>query len=105
MTSITITDLNNAKTDVDHIAEISTSVALTATDRLGHVKDTLAGAMYKVSAFNRGLGKRAGLEETRGPQPFIQANLVIQGRLGGHWHYSVSKRRSEKISPLVKAAG
>lgn len=52
MTAISITDLNNAKTDVDHIAEISTSVALTSTDRLGHVKDTLTGAMYKVSAFN-----------------------------------------------------
>ena len=52
MTAISITDLNNAKTDVDHIAEISTSNALTATDRLGNVKDTLVGAMYKVSAFN-----------------------------------------------------
>lgn len=52
MTAISITDLNNAKTDVDHIAEISTSVALTATDRNGNVKDTLTGAMYKVSAFN-----------------------------------------------------
>ncbi len=52
MTAISITDLNNAKTDVDHIASISTSLALTATDRLGNVKDTLAGAMFKVSAFN-----------------------------------------------------
>ncbi len=52
MTAITIADLTNAKTDVDHIADIATSVALTATDRIGHIKDTLTGAMYKVSAFN-----------------------------------------------------
>lgn len=43
MTSITITDLNNAKLDVDHVAAVATSAALTATDRLGHVKRTLAG--------------------------------------------------------------
>ena len=52
MTAITITDLNNAKTDVDHIASIATSTNLTATDRLGNTKDTVAGAMFKVSAFN-----------------------------------------------------
>lgn len=51
MTAITIADLNNAKTDVDHIAEIATSVELTATDRLGHVKDTISGAVYKITAF------------------------------------------------------
>jgi hypothetical protein len=43
MPAITITDLNNAKTDVDHIAAIATSASLTATDRLGNVKKTLAG--------------------------------------------------------------
>ena len=52
MPTITIADLNKAKQDVDHIAELSTSQALTATDRLGNTKDTLAGAMYKISAFN-----------------------------------------------------
>ena len=51
MTAITIADLNNAKTDVDHIADIATSVELTATDRLGHVKDTISGAVYKITAF------------------------------------------------------
>lgn len=45
MTAITITDLNNAKRDVDHIAELATSVALTATDRLGNVKRTISGAL------------------------------------------------------------
>ena len=51
MTAITIADLTNAKTDVDHIAAIATSVELTATDRLGHVKDTISGAVYKITAF------------------------------------------------------
>lgn len=50
--SISITDLTNAKTDVDHIAEISTSSALTATDRLGNVKHTVKGAVNTLAAFN-----------------------------------------------------
>jgi len=45
MPAITITDLNNAKSDVDHIAALATSPALTATDRLGNVKKTMAGAL------------------------------------------------------------
>lgn len=45
MAAITIADLNTAKLDVDHIAEIATSTALTATDRLGNEKRTLAGAL------------------------------------------------------------
>jgi hypothetical protein len=43
MPGITIQDLENAKTDVDHIGTIANSTDLTATDRLGHVKKTLAG--------------------------------------------------------------
>jgi hypothetical protein len=43
MSAITITDLNNAKTDVDHIAAVANSAALEATDRLGLPKRTLAG--------------------------------------------------------------
>jgi hypothetical protein len=55
MTAITIADLNTAKQDVDHIAEVSTSTGLTATDRLGHTKDTVAGAIAKIAAIvNRG---------------------------------------------------
>lgn len=45
MTAITITDLNNAKLDVDHIAELATSTNLTATDRLGRTKRTMEGAL------------------------------------------------------------
>lgn len=52
MTAITSTDLDNAKLDVDHIAAIATSTALTAVDRLGHVKNTVAGAVYTIQAFN-----------------------------------------------------
>jgi hypothetical protein len=52
MPAISIQDLENAKTDVDHIAEVSTSLAPTATDRLGHVKPTLAGAVGSIAAIN-----------------------------------------------------
>ncbi len=55
MTAISITDLNNAKTDVDHIADIATSLADTSTDRLGNVKRTLTSAIYAVAGItNRG---------------------------------------------------
>jgi hypothetical protein len=43
MPALQIVDLNNAKTDVDHIADIANSEELTATDRLGRTKRTLAG--------------------------------------------------------------
>ena len=51
MTAITITDLNNAKLDVDHIAAIATSTAASATDRLGGVKPTLSKTLANVQAF------------------------------------------------------
>lgn len=52
MPAITITDLNNAKTDVDHIAALATSTLATATDRFGVVKPTLKGAIDTIKAFN-----------------------------------------------------
>lgn len=53
--TITIADLNNAKTDVDHIALVATSLELTAIDRFGHHKKTLAGAIASLSSIiNRG---------------------------------------------------
>lgn len=56
MSAITVADLNNAKTDVDHIARIATSLALTCLDRLGNEKDTVAGAIYKIGGIvNRGV--------------------------------------------------
>lgn len=45
MPAITVVDLTNAKTDVDHIAAIATSTSPTATDRLGQTKKTLAGSL------------------------------------------------------------
>lgn len=51
MPTITSLDLSNAKLDVDHIAAIATSLQPTATDRLGHTKDTISGAVYKIASF------------------------------------------------------
>lgn len=48
MASLTTADLQNAKTDVDHIAALATSSSLTATDRFGNVKKTWAGKMADV---------------------------------------------------------
>lgn len=50
MSAITITDLNNAKLDVDHIAAIATSTANTATDRLNNTKNTIYHAMALIDA-------------------------------------------------------
>lgn len=50
MATISIPDLDRAKQDVDHIADIATSLANTATDRLGHVKLTMQGASNAVAA-------------------------------------------------------
>jgi hypothetical protein len=79
MTSITIADLNNAKTDVDHIAAIATSTAQTATDRLGHTKLTMAGAIAAISAFNnRGAWAPA--------TPYILKDIVLES---GVWYLCV----------------
>jgi len=50
MPAITITDLENAKLDVDHIAEVATSTGATSTDRLGHVKQTMSGIVADLNA-------------------------------------------------------
>lgn len=50
MPAITITDLNNAKEDVDHIAALATSTLLEATDRLGQTKPTWAGIAADIEA-------------------------------------------------------
>lgn len=48
MTALTISDLNNAKADVDHVAAIATSPALSTVDRLGQVKKTIAGVLAEI---------------------------------------------------------
>lgn len=52
MPAITIPDLNRAKQDVDHIADVATSLVLTVTDRLGNIKQTVRGAVNTLAAFN-----------------------------------------------------
>lgn len=52
MPALNFNDLNNGKKDLDHLAEVATSINLTATDRLGVVKPTLRGAINTLKAFN-----------------------------------------------------
>lgn len=52
MTAITVQDLNNAKLDVDLIAEVATSSETTATDRMGNTKLTVVGAMQSLIGYN-----------------------------------------------------
>lgn len=52
MATVSITDLTNAKLDTDHIADIATSLALTAVDRLGTTKKTLQGAINSIAAID-----------------------------------------------------
>lgn len=48
MAAITFSDLNNGKADLDHVAAIATSNALTAVDRLGREKKTIAGVLASI---------------------------------------------------------
>lgn len=50
--TVSITDLQNAKLDTDHIADIATSLSATATDRLGTTKKTLQGAIASIAAID-----------------------------------------------------
>lgn len=52
MPAISRIDLYNAKLDADHIAAIATSLLPTATDRLGHVKKTMQGAVDTIVSIN-----------------------------------------------------
>lgn len=52
MPALNINDLNNGKKDLDHIAEIATSINDTAVDRLGTTKLTVRGAINSLKAFN-----------------------------------------------------
>jgi len=50
MPAITITDLFNAKLDVDHIADIAVSASPTSIDRLGNTKQTMSGLLAELNA-------------------------------------------------------
>lgn len=79
MAGITIADLNNAKTDVDHIAYVATSPELTAIDRFGHHKKTLAGAIYTIlSIENRGAWATA--------TAYVPKDIVLES---GTWYICV----------------
>lgn len=55
MQPITIPDLVNGKIDVDHIEDVATSTAPTATDRFGNVKRTMKGVIDYIT----GIGEAA----------------------------------------------
>ena len=61
MPAVTVADLNNAKLDVDTIAAIATSTALTVTDRLGHTKLSVLGAVTTLKAFNLRGARQTGV--------------------------------------------
>lgn len=50
MAVVTVQDLENAKADVEHIAELATSPATTSTDRLGQQKKTWTGIKEELEA-------------------------------------------------------
>jgi hypothetical protein len=52
MPALNINDLNNGKKDLDHIAEVATSIQPTATDRLGNQKLTVRGAVDSIKLAN-----------------------------------------------------
>ncbi len=84
MAAITITDLNNAKSDVDHIALLATSPLPTATDRLGNVKPTVAAAINSILAFN----SRGAWAPATG---YAVKDLVSNG---GQWYACVAAHTS-----------
>lgn len=75
----TIADWNNGKTDLDHIAEISTSLAPTAVDRLGHTKQTVAGAIASIATLNNRGAWAPGVS-------YVLKDLVLQA---GTWYVAV----------------
>lgn len=55
MPAITISDLSNAKLDVDHIAEFANGLAATVTDRTGNTKTSISGAAAEIAAAISGM--------------------------------------------------
>jgi hypothetical protein len=84
MPAINITDLNNAKLDVDFITAVATSTAQTATDRYGNAKPTVQAAVDSLKAFNsRGAWAPATL--------YALKDLVTSG---GTWYVCVAAHMS-----------
>jgi len=76
MPAITINDLNNAQLDVGHIAEIATSAAPTATDRLGREKKTLSGLALEFPNAEA----NAGVAQENAGIAFTQAAVATEAK-------------------------
>ena len=77
---VTATQLVNAGTDTDHIAEIATSTGLTATDRLGNAKQTLQGALLSIGWISCCIYSRAQYDR-RGTRLSVTAASYMRQRL------------------------
>ncbi len=87
MPAITIADLDNAKADVDFIASLATSPAMSVADRFGTSHDTVANAIYKISTFNnRGAWASA--------TAYAVKDLVLTG---GTWYVAVVAHTSSTL--------
>lgn len=82
MPAITVADLNNAKLDVDHIAEFATSTAPTTTDRLGNVKQTLAAINANFDAALADMNSEAAASAAAEAQAAVaEANAVLDATI------------------------
>ena len=85
MPTITITDLSNAKLDVDHISEFATTAAPTVTDRLGNVKPSIAGlsAEYPNASVNASAAAADALASEASRQASgVSAGLAATAKTG-----------------------
>lgn len=74
MSALTIQDLNNGKKDLEHIEALATSEALTAQDRFGKSKLTLAGVLSKIPDSGvKGYPTRASLNADLSPPSQMMA--------------------------------
>lgn len=96
MPAISITDLNNAKLDVDHIAEIATSLADTSTDRLGHTKNTISHAIELIDADVLAVSDRADQALSVDIPSAIASLTVINNR--GEWVSSTAYTYQDIVS-------
>lgn len=80
MTALTIQKLDDGGTDLDHIEEVANSLAPTAVDRMGHTKQTVAGAVATIAAINiRGAWTGPGTA-------YATKDVVLQA---GTWYIAV----------------
>lgn len=78
MVALTIQGLNNGAADLAHIEELAVSPALTAIDRLGTVKKTMAGVLLDLSA-------QAAITQTGENRTAAEAARVAAEALVNRW--------------------